>query len=265
MLNLMPVDFLIISAFILAGSVFQVATGVGLGLLAGPILIYFIDSASALQIALALNLILTLILLPFDVRMMSPRHFKGLSLWTLVGFPFGFVLFLMLSQPLLKIFAALVILLSVIQLRFFSQGAAVDTSPGSTAELDSTQLQRDARILGIGGSIAGAMTSALCIPGPMALWALLSTRVDPLRIRATVRAYFVVTYSLALLIHLLWSGVATLTIPWTLKLLPVLLAGIVIGLVAREHFKREFLRILFELLLVAMGIALLLKGIIDVI
>jgi len=78
---------------ILLGSALQVATGVGLGLIAGPSLLYFLDSISAVQTAIVLNLILTLFLLPSEVKSISQKLFFGLSMWACLGLPLGFGLF----------------------------------------------------------------------------------------------------------------------------------------------------------------------------
>jgi len=76
---------------ILLGSALQVATGVGLGLIAGPSLLYFLDSISAVQTAIILNLILTLCLLPTEVKFISRKPLIDLSIWACLGLPIGFI------------------------------------------------------------------------------------------------------------------------------------------------------------------------------
>jgi len=220
----MTTELLISGVFILIGTVFQVASGVGLGLIAGPVLLYMTDSHSALQVALVLNLILSLLLLPFDRHALSKPHFTSLSFWSLFGFPFGIALFLLLDQVWLRALAAGIILLAVLQLKVMPVGAKKDAPA-----IDTSKDIQSKRKLAAGGVFAGAMTSALAIPGPLALWTLLSEAMDPIAIRATLRAYYVVAYSLALVLHLVLSGMAPLSLSWTLKLLPVMVGGIALG------------------------------------
>ncbi len=236
---------------ILLGSALQVATGVGLGLIAGPSLLYFLDSISAVQTAIVLNLILTLFLLPSEIKSISQKPLFGLSIWACLGLPLGFGLLFLLDVSTLKLIGATVILLSVAQLKFFP------VKPISTGNASWT--------FRLGGIVSGLMTGAFAIPGPVALWALLSSGTNVLITRATLRAYFVIAYTLALALHLGFAGGGRETLTASIILLPALICGIAAGLFWRRNLETEFLHRILEVVLVIMGISLLVKGILDVI
>ncbi len=235
---------------IVLGSALQVATGVGLGLIAGPSLLYFLDTISAVQTAIVLNLILTLFLLPAEVKLVSRKPLLNLSFWACLGLPFGLGLLFLLEASTLKLLGATVILLSVIQLKFFPAGQAnATTGPW---------------LVRLGGGVSGAMTGALAIPGPVALWALLSSGTDALTTRATLRAYFIVAYTLAFGLHLGFAGKGAETWMMSAVLAPAVIGGIAVGFFGRRFLTPSHLRRLLEIVLVTMGVSLLIKGILDV-
>jgi uncharacterized membrane protein YfcA len=236
---------------ILLGSALQVASGVGLGLIAGPSLLYFLDSISAVQTAIILNLVLTLFLLPAEIKLVSRKLLLNLSFWACLGLPFGFSLLFLLEISTLKLLGAAIILLSVIQLKFFpAKQATGRTGPW---------------FVRLGGIVSGAMTGALAIPGPVALWALLSSGTDALVTRATLRAYFIIAYTLAFALHLGIAGWGVATGTMSMALVPAVIGGIAVGLYGRQYLDAAQLRSLLEIVLITMGVSLLIKGILDVI
>ncbi|MCP4934005.1 MAG: sulfite exporter TauE/SafE family protein [bacterium] len=235
---------------ILLGSTLQVATGVGLGLIAGPSLLYFLDSISAVQTAIILNLVLTLFLLPSEKNAISHSPLLHLSIWFCLGLPLGFALLFLLEISTLKLIGAAVILLSVVQLKFFPAKASKGT--------DGSWMIR------VGGSLSGAMTGALAIPGPVALWALLSSGLDTVMTRATLRAYFVIAYTLTFLLHLGFIGSGQQTWGMSGILVPAVIGGIIAGKYGRRYLEPDQLRHILEIVLVIMGLSLLIKGVLDV-
>lgn len=236
---------------IMIGSALQVASGVGLGLIAGPSLLYFLDSISAVQTAIILNLVLTLFLLPTEIKSVNHKLLLNLSFWACLGLPFGFSLLFLLEISTLKLLGAMIILLSVIQLKFFPAKQAFDHA--------------GPWLIRLGGVVSGVMTGALAIPGPVALWALLSSGTDALVTRATLRAYFVIAYMLAFALHLGTAGWGVATGTMSLTLLPAVIGGIVAGFSCRRYMDAGQLRRLLEIVLITMGVSLLGKGVLDVI
>jgi len=117
------------------------------------------------------------------------------------------------------------------------------------------------RIVGVGGLVSGAMTGALAIPGPVALWALLSIGLNPKETRATLRAYFVIAYAFAFLIHFFLTGISSAMLTASLMLSPAVLGGMCIGYLVRHRLSIFLLGLFLEVILFLMGVSLVVKAI----
>jgi uncharacterized membrane protein YfcA len=232
---------------VLVGAVLQMTTGVGLGLIAGPSLLFVMPAPMAIQTAILLNLLLSVVMLPFEFRLIERISLKRLSTWACIGIPFGCLFLVTVDSTSLKLFCGVVVLLATLQLKFAKPGA-------QTAEASG-------RIIGIGGSISGAMTGALAIPGPVALWALLSAGLNPQETRATLRAYFVIAYTFAFLIHSFLTGISSTMLTASLILSPAVLGGMCIGYLARRRLSTFLLTLFLEVILFLMGASLVIKAI----
>ncbi|MEM7445542.1 MAG: sulfite exporter TauE/SafE family protein [Pseudomonadota bacterium] len=232
------------------GATLQVATGVGLGLIAGPSLLFFLDGSAAILTAIILNLVLSACLLPTEIRDVAKRPLAELCLWACLGIPVGCVLLLLADATVLKIVSGMVVLFAVAQLRLFSapESQGADGRP---------------RTMHLGGAVSGVMTGALAVPGPIALWTLLSSGMNPAALRATLRAYFVVAYGVALIIHVALSRDLQESIGLSLVLLPAVLLGIGLGIAGRKAIGPDRLRGILELVLLIMGLSLLTRGVWD--
>ncbi|MBL1421277.1 MAG: hypothetical protein COC24_012275 [Alphaproteobacteria bacterium] len=71
---------------ILIGTNFQVAAGVGLGLVAGPGLLFVFDPIIAVQIAIVINLFLSVLLLTSEHKNIDFKYSNSLSAWYSSGF-----------------------------------------------------------------------------------------------------------------------------------------------------------------------------------
>lgn len=243
-------DFLTPFLLVFLGAGFQVATGVGLGLIAGPGLLFVLDGAAAVQIAIVLNLVLTVFLLPSEFRDAHTGYTSRLCLWSIVGIPIGIAFLLALSPAPLKLIGGIVVLLAAVQLRL--TGTALGLSL--------------ARHIGFspGGVVSGIMTGALAVPGPVALWTLLNKDLDVQTVRASLRVYFLIAYSVALVLHLLMNGPVSGIMTVHLILLPALFLGMALGTFTRTRISSEALRVMLEWTLILMGASLLFKGVWDV-
>ena len=235
---------------VLIGSALQVATGVGLGLIAAPAMLFVLDGPAAVQTAIILNLTLTALLLPFELGYVAYSRLFAISRWALIGIPVGGLLLLAIGNTSLKLVCGTVVVLAVIQLRFFP--------------LPLLQTPEQQRWLNrVGGAVSGGMTGALAAPGPVALWALLSSGLDASSVRATLRAYFLFAYIVAFVVSLALIGSSFRIWATSLVLLPAVVLGIGAGLAGRRSLTTTALRGILELVLLAMGVSLLVKGVSD--
>ncbi len=194
------------SLVVCAGTALQVTTGVGVGLLAGPILILILQSETAIFVAITLNLLVSLALLPQE---------KGDISWP-------------------------------------RREAVV--GGGKAAQLRTL----------VGGGFSGFMSGSLAIPGPVAMWALLQQNIAPSLVRATLRATFVFSYSVAFLVHFGLGGKTATGRSTVAALVPALADGVAFGVVVKRSVGEATLHAALRLLLLVMGLSLLWKGISDV-
>ena len=233
---------------VVIGTVFQTATGAGLGLVASPALLLFFDAPTAVQVATVLNLLLSIFLLPFEWRQRDRRMIAVMTLLAALGLPFGLWILLSFPDPVLRLLCGGLICLSVLQLRLVGKS---QVAPGGS----------HARMaLPVGAVSAGLMTGALAIPGPAALWALLNSDLSAQAIRATLRFFFVAVYFLMFAAQMTVQGPAVSFADLTLALLPALGAGIAIGLIVRRRISDAILRTMLKYLLLLMGVAMLAGG-----
>ena len=102
-------DWIIANGAVLLAAALQAATGVGLGLIVGPALILVMGSKSAIQVAIILNLGLSILLLPGETKEIHWPSLKILVLGTVIGMPVGLLLISMLDLTGLKLFAAITV------------------------------------------------------------------------------------------------------------------------------------------------------------
>lgn len=238
---------------VLMAAALQSATGVGLGMIAGPALILVMGSKSAIQVAIILNLCLSILLLPGETREIHWPSLKTTILGTLLGMPAGLLLIGMLDLVALKLFAAVAITVCAAQLIHHHRshartGASRPTSPMT---------------LPAASVASGIMASSLAMPGPVVLWALARNALTAHQIRATLRALFVISYALALLAHALrgmdWSTV----IDASLDLGIALISGTVIGFFIKRWLSAKVLNALLLGLLLVMGLSLFTTSLIE--
>jgi uncharacterized membrane protein YfcA len=248
-LPMTPVDWAMASALILVGSTLQAATGVGLGLIAGPILVLTLGGSAAIFIAIMLNLALSLLLLPQESGEVLRPQLLTLTLGAIVGIPLGWLILQQLAPLTLKTVAGVIVLLAALQLlstRFRGNGDQNSAGPASGR-----------LTLLLGGLVSGVMCGCLAIPGPAALWAMLRCGLPPLGVRATLRALFAISYAAAAAIHFGLDGIASQ--PWleTMVLLPAVLLGLGLALLIRRWIDAGTLGMVLNLVLLAIGISML--------
>ncbi len=239
------------SLVVCAGTVLQVATGVGLGLLAGPILILSLQSETAIFVAIILNLLVSLALLPQEKGEISWPPLRLLLVGTLVGVPLGWLVLQQIDATTLKLFAGAVVLAAAVQLLLLHRQAA---GGGEASRLRTL----------VGGGVSGFMSGCLAIPGPVAMWTLLRQGMAPSPVRATLRALFVFSYGAALLAHVGFGGETATGWSTVAALVPALAVGLALGVVVKRNVGEAALHVALRLLLLAMGLSLLWKGILDV-
>lgn len=235
---------------VFVAALIQATTGLGFGLLAGPVLMLAMGDASAIQTSIVLSLLIALILAPKLHRQADRPMLRDLLIGTVLGLPIGIYIYLHAELGSLELMAGLTILImggsALPALR--AKGPA---SPGARARSVDIAV----------GGLCGIMTASLAMPGP-APGALMAARAYSKNvIRSTMLTLFVPAYALALLLQI---SVATVTLDtwWTTAtLVPATLVGLVCGKVLASRIDEKVFRLCLSILLLCTAAGLLTSGV----
>ena len=82
-------EFLVLGLTIFSAAALQSATGIGFGVIAGPVLLVVLNDNSAIQISIILNLLIALLLAPSLRQKADRRLLAQLLIGLAVGSPLG--------------------------------------------------------------------------------------------------------------------------------------------------------------------------------
>jgi uncharacterized membrane protein YfcA len=215
---MMGQEILVLSIAVFGASVLQSATGIGFGIVAGPLLLIVLNDSAAIQVSVALNLLIAVILAPSLWRKSDRSLLRDLLLGLAVGSPIGLMIFLYTDVALLKIFAAVVVLFTLLLL------LRGNRSDSASASVSTRKFEKV-----VVGFAAGMMGGILAMPGPVPAAWMSARGIDKDTIRATILVMFVVAYGFALLLQLTLAEISANTVRLTALLVPSTIVGIVVG------------------------------------
>lgn len=235
---------LILNLAVFAASALQAMSGIGFGVLAGPVLIVVLDSYAAIQISILLSFLIAVLLVPTMLGQIHLRLLVHLLLGVCAGTPLGVMAAAVLDFATLKLVAALVVgFMTVVASGLYAQVLANST--------DSTVRR------GAVGAISGALNVSLAMPGPPVAAYMTAIVSGKEKLRATTLALFLVAYPLAFAAQAFGLGITAETWTATLDLAPATIAGTLLGLfLARSIGEPVFRHITVACLAASAGILL---------
>jgi uncharacterized membrane protein YfcA len=230
--------FLALNIGVLAAAALQSATGIGFGIIAGPIMLVVLNDGSAIHVSILLNLLIAGLLTPTLLPSVDKALLGKLVFGLLIGTPFGVWAFLAMDIVLLKLAAAIAVILTlVLTVRNHRKPAAHTPTEAGSVER------------GFMGVIAGLMGGSLAIPGPVPAAWMSANGYGKDAIRATILAMFVVSYSVSLGLQMGMAGIGRETFFLAVTLAPATLVGIAAGrLLHRRLTEAVFRKTLFVVL-----------------
>jgi len=244
----MNAESLILHLAVFAAALLQAATGIGFGLIAGPMILIVLNDRSAVQVSILLSLLIAVVLTPSLIRSLDRALLPRLVLGTLIGLPIGMALFMAVTVDWLKALAGL----SVLFMAFF---AIV------SGQLEEKASFRPGRLLDLGaGAISGVMSAALAMPGPAVAARMMTQRQSKVAVRATLLALFVFSYTAAIAVQAAVVGVAAPTLGLCARLAPATILGVLIGKVSAGLISERLFRWTITLILLATAASLLLSA-----
>ena len=197
----------------------QAATGIGYGVIAGPIFLVALNGAEAIQISTLHNLLLAIILAPMLRKGVEKSVLKYLVVGSIAGIAFGLILQYALTVMALKLIAAAMVafvaMTLIVDMR--RKRATTSASKQSTAEVISV------------GALSGIMGGMLAMPGPLAATWMSVRSYDKNSVRSTILAFFLFAYGANVLSYFAVSGFSAQTLRLTAFLTPSLVLGIAAG------------------------------------
>lgn len=242
----MDLELALLIFTVFAAATLQAATGIGFGIIAGPLLLATLNDGSAIQISIMLNLMIAALLAPTLWHQVDSRVLSKLVPGLLMGSPLGLLIFTALDIVYLKALAGMFVLLALFFLLFGNRLALGDTN------------QKPARTEQIAiGAIAGIMGSSLAMPGPIPAAWLSARGFGKVVTRATIMIMFIFAYVTALLLQVFMVGVSEDTLWFSAELAIPTAVGVLAGRYLSHRISETVFRNIIIIVLIATSMTLL--------
>ena len=206
MLGMSSGMFIVLAATTFVAALLYACTGFGFAVLAAPLFLLFTDPAPAIQLVIIISTVLSIVVLRGLLPAIAPWLLLRLALGSLVGLPLGLVAF-RYADPFLVRAAAGAMIFGFAILMAVSRRRSGQPGQGKhwTAFAMSPGLDLAAgAVSGIAGALVGQ-------PGPPVLIYLLLAGTAARTVRATLLAFFALSYGVTLASHAATIGISAPT------------------------------------------------------
>ncbi|PEP90480.1 sulfite exporter TauE/SafE family protein [Bacillus toyonensis] len=233
---------LIFICIILVASVLQASTGFGFSIMATPFLLMLFLPQEAIQINIILSLIISISLI-WKIRMdIDFILLKRFIFGSIVGVPFGILLFISININTFKLaISILLLLLTLLLLCNF--------------KVRSTPF-RDFVV----GGLSGLLTTSIGMPGPPLLLYFTGTDTEKEKLRATTLAFYLFIYFISLITQILFTGTNKTIWESSFYAIPIVFLGLFIGQIIFKWLNQLIFKIFTHILLSCTGIYLLIES-----
>jgi uncharacterized protein len=235
-------DTILFLAIILAAAILQTSTGFGFSILATPFLLIIFEPNEAIQINLLLSLLISGALINKIFKDADFKTLKRFLIGSVIGLPFGMVIFLTIDINKLKLGISLIILglTIMLMLRFRIK-------------------QNKKRDLIVGG-LSGFLTTSIGMPGPPLLLYFSGTDTQKEKLRATTLAFYLFIYFISFIIQVIFAGTSKTVWISSGIALPLVLAGLYLGQRLFKSINQKLFRIFTYIILLFTGIYLMIES-----
>lgn len=229
---------------ILVASVLQTSTGFGFSIMATPLLLMLFLPHEAIQINIILSLVISLSLILKIKQDIDFILLKRFILGSIVGVPFGILIFISINMDAFKLGVSVLILLLTMLLIF---NFRIRPTPF-----------RDFII----GGFSGLLTTSIGMPGPPLLLYFAGTDAEKGKLRATTLAFYLFIYFISLMSQIVFAGTNKIIWVSSLYAVPIVFLGLFAGQMMFKWFNQRLFRIFMYILLSCTGLYLLFKSLI---
>jgi uncharacterized membrane protein YfcA len=248
MLGIPSSIFIVLAATTFGSALLYAVSGFGFAVLAAPLFLLFLDPARAIQVVIIISTVVSVTVLRGLLPAIAPWLLVRLALGSLVGLPLGLVAFRYADPVLVRAAAGatifgFAILMAVSHIRSGQRGqgkhrTAFAMNPG----LDLAA-----------GAVSGFAGALVGQPGPPVLIYLLLAGTAARTVRATLLAFFALSYGVTLASHAVTIGVPAPTWLAAGILIPFAFLGGVAGRPIGDRLGAEAFAILAIALLAVAG------------
>lgn len=225
----------------LVAAFFQSVTGVGFGMIAGPVILIVLEDPAAVVISTCLSWLVALCLFPFLRRGADVGIMLRLLAGAVAGLPVGLWIWGIADILTLKLIAGVTIGSLTAMMLF---GAPGMRTPGLRGDL-------------VFGALAGFFGGCLAMPGPTATMRMTGQGYDKTITRATMVSFFMCIWPLIFAGQTVTRSISMGTWINAGLLVPATLAGIVLGNYAAARVSETFFRRLVVGFLILTSVSLL--------
>jgi uncharacterized membrane protein YfcA len=202
MLGMASSIFIVLAATTFGSALLYSISGFGFAVLAAPLFLLFLDPARAIQLIIIISTVLSIVVLRGLLPAIAPWLLLRLALGSLVGLPLGLIAF-RYADPILVRAAAGTIIFGFAILMAVSRHRSGQPGQGKhwTAFAMSPGLDLAA------GAVSGFAGALVGQPGPPVLIYLLLAGAAARTVRATLLAFFALSYGVTLASHAATIGI----------------------------------------------------------
>jgi hypothetical protein len=194
--------FIVLAATTFGSALLYAISGFGFAVLAAPLFLLFLDPARAIQLVIIISTVLSIVVLRGLLPAIAPWLLLRLALGGLIGLPLGLLAF-RYADPILVRAAAGAMIFGFAILMAVSRRRSGQPGQGRhwTAFAMSPVLDF------VAGAVSGIASALVGQPGPPVLIYLLLAGAEARTVRATLLAFFALTYGVTLASHAATIGI----------------------------------------------------------
>jgi uncharacterized membrane protein YfcA len=198
--------FIVLAATTFGSALIYAISGFGFTVLAAPLFLLFLDPARAIQLVIIISTVLSIVVLRGMLPAIAPWLLLRLALGGLVGLPLGLVAFRYADPTLVRAVAGAMIFGFAILM------AASRRRPGQLGEgRHCTAFAMSPGLDLAAGAVSGMASALVGQPGPPVLIYLLLAGAAARTVRATLLAFFALSYAVTLASHAATIGIPAST------------------------------------------------------
>jgi len=194
--------FIVLAATTFGSALLYAISGFGFAVLAAPLFLLFLDPARAIQLVIIISTALSIVVLRGLLPTIAPWLLLRLALGSLVGLPLGLVAF-RYADPILVRAAAGAMIFGFAVLMTVSRRRSVQPVPGKQWTVFAMSPSLDLAA----GAVSGVASALVGQPGPPVLIYLLLVGAAAKTVRATLLAFFALSYGVTLAFHAATIGI----------------------------------------------------------